>query len=145
MGHTPDAGLKCETRDFEKVAALADYVERLETLTLSDYGFLEDQDEEVHVRLFNILKTARSRLIACLAYTEDMLVGAELCDGCENVLGVVTRIDREPELRIITTDDCLYPSNICMDTYFRLPGSSAYGEGALVELARERVASAAQA
>ena len=78
-----------------------------------------------------------------LAHTDNMLVGAEYCDSCGEVESVVTKIEREPELMIITTNNAFYPSDVHIDQYFRLPGSNAYGESALVELARQRVADAA--
>ena len=95
--------------------------------------------------LFDVLHTARERLVAYLAYTDNMLVGTEYCNECGEVQSVVTGIEREPELMIITTNNGFYPSDVHIDHYFRLPGSNAYGEAALVELAQQRVANAAVA
>jgi hypothetical protein len=128
--------------DPQKIEALADFVDRLEHLVYRTDGLPE---HEVSSRLFDVLQTARGRLVTYLAYADNMLVGAEYCDGCGDVLSVVTGIERKPELMIITTNSGFYPSDVHINHYFRLPGSNAYGEAALVELARQRATNAAVA
>ena len=93
--------------------------------------------------LYKAAQTARDRLMIYLAYTDNMLVGTEYCDECGEAPGVVTKIEREPDLMIVTTGDAFYPQDVDDGHYFRLPGSDAYGERALVELARQRAANAA--
>jgi hypothetical protein len=127
----------------EKITALADFVDRLEQLSCDAHALPEHEADEVLDRLYDVLRTARGRLVTYLAYTDNMLVGTEYCNECGEVESVVTRIEREPELMIITTNRGLYPSDVEMDCYFRLPGSNAYGESALVEVARQRVTDAA--
>jgi hypothetical protein len=127
----------------EKIAALANFVDGLEKYVYDTHALPEHEAEEVHKSLFEVLETARNRLVIYLAYTDNMLVGTEYCNECGEAEGVVTGIDREPELMIITTTSAFYPSDVCIDHYFRLPGSNAYGESALVEVARQRVTDAA--
>ena len=69
-----------------------------------------------------------------------MLVGAEHCDECGEVVGTVIGIEREPELMIVTSSNSLYLGDLSLSYgwYFRLPGSDAYGEHAIAELARAR-------
>ena len=51
----------------------------------------------------------------------------------------VVRIEREPELMIITNSNGFYPQDVQCGYYFRLSGSDAYGEHASAELARARL------
>jgi hypothetical protein len=130
----------------EKITALADFVDRLEDLLYGTHGALPEHEQETAFdHLWQVLRMARARLVTYLAYTDDMLVGTEYCDECGDVRSVVTGIEREPDLMIITSENGFYPEDVGVGGYFRLPGSDAYGEHALVELARQRVVNAAVA
>jgi hypothetical protein len=82
----------------EKIAALADFIDRLEQVAYRTDMLPEYEAEEVSGILFDVLHTARDRLVAYLAYTDNMLVGTEYCNECGEVQSVVTGIEREPEL-----------------------------------------------
>ena len=123
----------------DRIRALADAVEQTyEASSLAIHALPEHEWESVHDQLFAVLQTLRSRLVMYLAYTDDMLVGAEYCNECGEVEGSVVRIEREPDLMIITTGHGMYPGDVQCGEYFRLPGSNAYGELALAELAKAR-------
>ncbi len=123
----------------EKIRALANAIEQMHEVTHSNPVALPDHEwKNVHDRLYTVLQIARDRLVTYLAYTDDMLVGAELCNECGEVVGTVVRIEYEPDLMIVTNRSCVYPSDVACWEYFRLPGSDAYGEHALAELARAR-------
>lgn len=127
----------------EKITALADFVDRLQHLLYGTHEALPEHEQKTAFHhLWEVLRTARARLVTYLAYTDDMLVGTEYCDECGDVQSVVTEIEHEPELMIVTSKNGFYPEDVGVETYFRLPGSDAYGESALVELARQRVADA---
>ena len=123
----------------EKIRALAKMVEQLHEAAWNTDGLPDHEWETVHRQLNKVLQTVHSRLVTYLAYTDDMLVGAEYCNECGEVDGTVVRIEREPDLMIITDNNGIYPQDVYCDRYFRLPGSDAYGEFALAELARARL------
>jgi hypothetical protein len=122
--------------DRQKILALASLVDRLERVGTSARLPKHEWD-----RSWEELVEARTRLLRYLGYA-NMLVGAEYCDECGEVVGVVTKIEREPGLAIMTTAGDVYLEEI-YGNYFRLPGSDAYGDQAIVELARRRAAAAA--
>jgi hypothetical protein len=123
----------------DKIRALANLIEQIEEVTSGCFHALPEHEcETVHSQLFEVSQTLHDRLLMYLAYSGDMLVGAEHCDECGEVTGTVVRIDREPELMIVTSRGGFYPRDVLGDEYFRLPGSNAYGELALAELAKAR-------
>ena len=126
----------------KEIAELADFIDRLIPLTYGGhYGVPDHEQETIWHLLDSVLQVARRRLVMYLAYTDDMLVGTENCNECGEVYSVVTKINREPELLIVTTKGAFYPEDEAdSSSYFRLPGSDAYGEHALVEIARQRAA-----
>ena len=125
--------------DRQKILTLANLVDQLEQ-RLGASAKLEQSNE--WDRLWEELAEARTRLLRSLAYTGSLLVGAEYCDECGEVEGVVTKIDRERGLAIMTTGGDVYLAEL-YGSYFRIPGSNAYGDQAIVELARQRAADAA--
>ncbi len=123
----------------EKIRALAKLVEQIYEVTWNADALPDHEWKFVHHKLFTVLQTVHSRLMTYLAYTDDMLVGAEYCNECGEVEGTVVRIEREPELMIITNSNGFYPQDVQCGYYFRLSGSDAYGEHASAELARARL------
>jgi hypothetical protein len=124
-----------------EIRALANMLEEIFGAIYGGAVALPDHESEpVRDQLSKVLETVQHRLMMYLAYTDDMLVGAEYCDECGDVVGTVVRIDREPELMIITNRGGFYPSDsgVSYGCYFRLPGSDAYGDSAIAELARAR-------
>ena len=114
--------------DRQKILTLASLVDRLASARLPEQEWERSWEELVE---------ARTRLLRSLAYTGNLLVGAEYCNECGEAVGVVTKIEREPGLAIMTTAGDVYLGEL-YGNYFRLPGSDAYGDQALVELARRR-------
>jgi hypothetical protein len=128
--------------DRQKITALASLVDRLEQRIRASARLPEREWDKAFDRWWEELEAARTRLLRSLAYTDNMLVGTEYCDDCGEVVGVVTKIEREPGLVIMTTARDVYLEEL-YGNYFRLPGSDAYGEQAFVELARQRASDAA--
>ena len=137
--------------DLQKITALANLVDQLEQRLYPTeqerFKALHDdlwkEWDERFDDLWGELKRARDRLLRCLVRTDNMLVGAEYCNECGEVEGVVTGIDREPPLAILLAPAGDVSPEELYGSYFRLPGSDAYGDQALVELARQRAATAA--
>jgi len=125
---------------LQQITSLANLIKLLEQVEQSAYLALPlDEAEDLQYRLFMYPQIAGVRLTNCLAKT-GLLIGAEHCDECAEVKGTVTRIDRDPDLMTITSAGPVDVRDVIFcGHYFRLPGSGAYGEDALVELARARV------
>jgi hypothetical protein len=128
--------------DRQKIAALISLVDRLEQRIQASTRLPEHKWPKVFDRLWKKLVAARTRLLRSLAYADNMLVGTVYCNDCGEAVGVVTKVEREPDLVIITTAGDVYLGEL-YGNYFRLPGSDAYGDQALFELARQRAADAA--
>src|SRR5262245_23501799 len=98
--------------DLHKILALASLVDRLDEHLFECAMKPQGVDEALWNEAWSELRAASERLVRCLAYN-DMLLGTEYCDECGRVVGVVTRIERKPDLMIvISSGDAVYPSDV---------------------------------
>lgn len=90
----------------------------------------------IYAPLYDAAIATRSRLVHALA-ASDALVGAEYCDECGEYVDTIVRVEHSPDTMLISSDSGYYPEQFTIgDVYLRPPGSTAYGDLALVELAR---------